>query len=1253
MNKLSVFKYAVIYLVLGSFLMISCKDKYPTPEFPVLENEYPQPVTKEIVYSKPDTIKWVESSLSLSGLPLKKFYWDKIPSKNFNIGEDYSLKAPVTSEKFYLDSLPSTEFDFNKLPKTDAEVKVTPLGEPSVTKAGSFVTGSGTTRGVMTTNFNFGVTGTAMNLLKEKNGFLWVGTTNGVARYDSENIEMYGAEQGLKVLNVSKLFQDSKGRIWIGSSLETVSVIDPVRKLIYEFSGLLNFPKYGFEEDTKGNIWVAIGNGGGYKIIDFENKTIRTFGVEEGLNQPFGITAFQDNEGLMWLTTFGGINILDLKHGKNIKFTAENGLLSNQVVHIDSDSSGKIWIAGGTGVNIIDKKENSIAKITEDHGLEGETGYVFEDSRGNEWIGTVTGVVYKYSSKKGTLRKFGLNEGNGKFVFPIIEDDENQIWASIIGSGLFRINQEDGMPGNFTTADGLGSNSMWSTLEASDGKIWIGSYDGIDIYDPETKTIKHLGKENGLLNIRNSNLIEDANGRIWTSGNVDGVSIIDPQNETIRYLTTNEGMITNRIRDMVEGPDGRIWMGGIRGELITMDLNNGKLRYSLPKNKEEDFFYTALTVDSKNQIWAGYNSSGIEKIDINSNIRNTFTTENGLISDAVYTLDADAENNIWIGTDRGVQYLDQDAKEITTFKNSNGLAASDVYAIKAHNSKAYVGTSKGINIIEPVLYSTKPDMYWKIKTIGVEQGLNYLDVAQNSISFDSKERMWAGIEEQILTVINEIKDDSVSAQVYITGINLFDKKKDFFHESGVTRPEKKTGDNQNIESEASLGKENAISWSNLSGPYNIPENLELPYDQNFISFNYNALNYRNPESVTYRYFLEGIDKTWSPISEESSSENYRDLPPGDYTFKVRAKGYNNVWSGPAELSFTILPPWWQTWWVYLILTSIFALIIYGIIHYRSQWLKRENRILEEKVSQRTAQLKKSIHDLENTQAQLIQSEKMASLGELTAGIAHEIQNPLNFVNNFSEVNSELIEELRNEKNKEDGHRDKELEDELLKDIAENEKKIRHHGQRADAIVKGMLQHSRNSSAEKELTDINKLADEYLRLSYHGLRAKDKTFNASMKTDFDKSLPKVFVAPQDIGRVILNLINNSFYAVTEKKRTLKDSDYEPTVMVTTEKDGKHININIIDNGRGISSEDQEKIFQPFFTTKPSGQGTGLGLSLSYDIIKTHGGILKMKTHQGMPVTPNGNPDEIIEEGTTFTIQLPLSLNGKMKENWESK
>ncbi len=297
--------------------------------------------------------------------------------------------------------------------------------------------------------------------------------------------------------------------------------------------------------------------------------------------------------------------------------------------------------------------------------------------------------------------------------------------------------------------------------------------------------------------------------------------------------------------------------------------------------------------------------------------------------------------------------------------------------------------------------------------------------------------------------------------------------------------------------------------------------------------------------------------------------------------------------------------------------------------------------LEVQVKERTAELtrqkeelQQTVIELKSTQALLIQSEKMASLGELTAGIAHEIQNPLNFVNNFSEVTKELLDEMKEELDKGNTDDAKEIAD----DVKLNLEKINHHGQRAADIVKGMLQHSRSSSGIKELTNINALADEYFRLAYHGLRAKDKSFNATMKTDFDESIGNINIIPQDMGRVILNLITNAFYVVTERNKLeglrkkeenalqFQSSTYEPTVCVKTKKVNSKVEITVTDNGNGIPQKILDKIFQPFFTTKPTGQGTGLGLSLSYDIVKAHGGELKVETKEG--------------EGTEFIIQLPV-------------
>ncbi len=308
--------------------------------------------------------------------------------------------------------------------------------------------------------------------------------------------------------------------------------------------------------------------------------------------------------------------------------------------------------------------------------------------------------------------------------------------------------------------------------------------------------------------------------------------------------------------------------------------------------------------------------------------------------------------------------------------------------------------------------------------------------------------------------------------------------------------------------------------------------------------------------------------------------------------------------------------------LYILLSALTVFLVIAIFLFRNNKQKQKlNAVLR----QQKEKTEKAYEQLKATQAQLIQSEKMASLGELTAGIAHEIQNPLNFVNNFSEVSNELINEMVDEVNRGNTEEVKAI----AKDVQQNLEKILRHGKQADGIVKGMLQHSRSSSAVKESTDINKLADEYLRLAFHGLRAKDKSFNAVLKTDYDETIGNINIIPQDIGRVILNLITNAFYAVTEKKKQNPDG-YEPVVTVTTKRlgppsgDGGKVEIKVCDNGNGISQKVLDKIFQPFFTTKPTGQGTGLGLSLSYDIIKAHGGELKVETKEG--------------EGAEFAIEL---------------
>jgi signal transduction histidine kinase len=436
-----------------------------------------------------------------------------------------------------------------------------------------------------------------------------------------------------------------------------------------------------------------------------------------------------------------------------------------------------------------------------------------------------------------------------------------------------------------------------------------------------------------------------------------------------------------------------------------------------------------------------------------------------------------------------------------------------------------------------------------------------------------------------------------------------------------------------------------VSFDSISAFYAIPKNLELPFSKNSITFNFVGVETTRPTLVSYQYKLDGYENEWNPITK-SSTATFGNIHEGSYTFLVKARSPDGVWSEPLHYDFKILPPWYRSWYAYLIYLLLFLAGLYLLaIIQRKRVLFNEHQRAMKLELEHAREIEEAFTNLKSTQARLIHSEKMASLGELSAGVAHEIQNPLNFVANFSEVSSEMLEELKEELangNMEDVTT-------LLEDVQQNLGKIKHHGKRADAIVKGMLQHSRTQGGAMEMTDINALIEEFLQLAYHGMRAKDKSFDVGFETDYDPSIEKIKIIPQDIGRALLNLLTNAFYACGERSRKVRaklavlngqdgeavpggepDKDaletYSPKVWVRSKKHSNKVEISVKDNGNGIPKDELNKIFQPFFTTKPSGKGTGLGLGLSKDIVNAHGGELKVKTREG--------------KGTEFCIELPL-------------
>jgi len=1199
-----------VLLVFVLLFVVSCRNTPDAVPFPEDETEFSQPVTRPFKFSEPLSIKWrTVGKDSIKPPSIKKFSLDKIPSRPFNIGNAKSLAKPLTEKSFDWNSLPDSAFNINDLPADTMKNRIIKLLPPKVVKVGSPMYTQGLPRGFLDASA-IGLPGTARDFLKDPSGALWIGTNKGLCRYDGGFLEIYGLEEGLPYIDIISLFRDSKNRIWVGTQTGDNFVIDEKAGTIELLADL--FPAnqgmtYKMIEDDEGRMWIPI-FGNGVLIYDPESHLVRQLNHTNGLAGFRNLGIIKDTDGLIWIASFNGVTIFDLKANRVKKLDERAGLPNNRIIDVFQASTGQVWIGGFSGATILDRKNNKLRILTTEQQLFVDDKKtivkgISEGASGKMWFGDNAGTVYSFDPQINLVERFTLNRDADIYRTHI--DQEGEVWVGSNNGSTHVFNSKLGRPGNFTDADGLGNTSIWVTLEAQDGKIWIGTQNGIDVYNPTTETIQRITTEAGLVHNSSTAIIEDSKGRIWIGNNGEGLHIIDLKKQTLAHFTTIHGLPDRETSTFFEDKNGDMWVSSATG-LSVINPDKGLVKQIANLDAWAGAFFFYMYADSKNQLWV-LSSSGVLVIDAQRSTLKFLTSANGLNSESGNSILEDSKGNIWIGGFSGIDIINPANDSITTLKTSEGLADNGIYTLNERYGKIYAGTTNGLSIINPTV-DEKNKLTVSITNLGKAQGLGALDFAQNSAMFTKGGQYWAGVETLVLLVMDSVRLDTTRGSPQVAAVNFFDKRHDFRNRASLP------ADDYLIQ--------NNVQWDSVETTFYMPYNLVVPYNQNYVSFNYSAMQLSYPDKIRYRYMLEGIDKTWSAITDKTLSENYRDLPPGAYTFKVASRGINGLWSNPAAFSFVITPPWWKTWWAYALFAFAFFGLLTSYVRFRSRVLQRQNLILEEKVVNRTNQLQKSLNDLQETQKQLIQSEKMASLGELTAGIAHEIQNPLNFVNNFAEVNKELIDELRQEIEAGNLNEVKVI----ATSLAENESKIMFHGKRADGIVKSMLQHSRSSSNKKEPTNINALADEYLRLAYHGLRAKDKTFNATMKTEFDESLEKINVVPQDIGRVILNLITNAFYVVAEKKQQGALAGYEPTVTVGTRKKNNAVEIYVSDNGNGIPQTIIDKIFQPFFTTKPSGQGTGLGLSMSYEIItKGHDGDLKVETKEN--------------EGTTFTIVLP--------------
>jgi ligand-binding sensor domain-containing protein/signal transduction histidine kinase len=1082
--------------------------------------------------------------------------------------------------------------------------------------------GSGISRydGKSFTNFEvFPLSNAAVfTITEDSQGNLWFGTISaGAFRYDGKTFRQFTKKQGLAGDFVSSIKEDKSGDIWFGTSdglshitKQSLSAKKPAFTNYTPADGLVSYSVSAIIQDRIGNLWIATGDSG---VSRYDGKSFTNFTTQQGLANNSVYGAIMDRDGNLWFATAGGgVSRYDGKSFKN--YTEKDGLCTNYAVGVFEEKNGDLWFhSRGLGISKLDYKTKALTNYTKEQGLFSDNIWsMSEDKSGNLWFGS-------FGSGVARLTKSFTHSTH--LLLSIFEDKDANVWLGSDGGGIARFQANKNLLTRFSTSQGLPNNHVLSILQDKQGLLWLGTDNGLVKFDLQSKSFTTYTPQQGLVNKNVNCVYEDNNGNIWL-GTYNGLSKFDNQRKTFTNYTTTQGLAGNYINGIMQDEDNNLWI--CTGDGLTKFDGRSFTNYTTAQGLADNNVVNGIS-DKSGNLWFAVYGGGLARLDSEQKAFTSYRTEDGLSDDKATTIALDTSGNIWLGTEKGLTMLKGFNKQINDQPKKDFIGVATGFSNKQIEAEGYkplfeiYNTNTGYpvkTINSNAMHITRSNIIWggttdqlfRFDPAGTSSSTDTPAIFIQKIKVGNQDVCWHDLEK------NQEKPDST-----ITAGNLIEEATLF-------------GKSFNEAARADLReKYKTLSFDSIAPFYPIPVNLTLPYQFNSIQFDFASIEPWRPNLVRYQYILEGYNDTWSIVNGEAKAD-FGNIHEGTYTFKLKAQSPQGVWSRQIAYTFKVLAPWYRAWWAYGLYLFLFLLALWIFIKWRERTLTREKAILENKVKTRTLELTKekekvesTLSQLKSTQSQLIQSEKMASLGQLTAGIAHEIQNPLNFVNNFSEVNKELLLELKEEIKK--GNIDDA--NAIANDAIENSEKINHHGKRADAIVKGMLEHSRQGTGQKELTDINALADEYIRLAYNSYRTKDPLFKADIQTSFDTVIGKINIVPQDVGRVLLNIYNNAFYAVNEKAVScrLRAVSYEPTVSISTKKKGDRIEIVVADNGSGISQNNVDKIFQPFFTTKPTGQGTGLGLSLAYDIVKAHGGEIKAETN--------------VSAETVFTIQLPVT------------
>jgi signal transduction histidine kinase/ligand-binding sensor domain-containing protein len=1119
------------------------------------------------------------------------------------------------------------------------------------------------------------------SIVQDRRGFLWIGTPGGLNRYDGYAVSVFKHDPkddgSISDDAIECLLTDRDGTLWIGTAEGGLDRFDDRTMRFTSYKSELgnrntlsdNRIRCLFE-DSKGVLWV--GTYTGLNVFDKARNQFRQYRSVPGdattLNSPNITCITEDAGGTVWIgTAGGGLHSFDRATGKFKRFTRSSGAISEDyITRIYADQNGALWIGTLSGVlNRFDSRNGGVTRLPlaeiKSSSLLSDNAItaIEEDAGGILWIGVTGNGLIAHNKKTGTIQRYRNNPAtpqtlSNNDVTCLFQDAGNILWVGTGGGGCnafrnkYRLFEQVSVRQNVT-----------SLCQDRSGTVFVGTgKSGLFRYDPSTLTIRHEldvnDKGKGQNSINALDVDEDGNLCIGTES---GLLVYNTRTQTTNRHRANiddASMLNNdAIKTVVYGRSGIFWVGTQKG-LHSFDHATGIFkRYPLKggdTNGSSEPEITTLFEDTRQRLWIGTSEDGLFLFEPGKNIRRYQHDEKrrtSISSNYIFVVNQAPDGTIWIGTGAGMNTLDEAQQTFIQYDIQDGLPSNVIYGILPDTlSHIWISTSEGLCYLTPHTHQ--------------EGGRGrVLDTNITVQKFDMSDGLQGRVFARGACL------NARGGQMYFGGENGFN----VFRPEQILRrrmvPSVIVTDFQIKDRDRFITQHPAQKGSILGQAIYSTQRIVLPYNRNSFAFEFAVLSFADPDKNVIKYKLDGgAYKDWITTStRDGRRREFNDLAPGDYVLYVTGSDAEGNWNNNGTtLYITVTPPWWMTWWARVLYGLIAISLIFAIIYaqrvrvirkerqksemreaeLRAQAAEAQNRALQaenqrqESELAKAKELEKAYSDLETshrhlqeTQQQLVHSEKMASLGQLTAGIAHEIKNPLNFVNNFSVLSLGLIKELEEEftasKDKSVGEMQSYIDD-ILADLKMNAEKINHHGKRADSIVRAMLLHSRAESGERQATEINTLLEESVNLAYHSSRANNVNMNVQFETDLDPKAGSLKIVPQEIMRVFLNIIQNAIHAVSENM-TASGPDFVPTVWIRSVRHEHQMEITIRDNGKGIPPEGQAKVFEPFYTTKPTGQGTGLGLSISYDIVvKGHQGDLSVRSEPG--------------QGATFIITLPI-------------